>query len=1343
MRFLFGDYVLATARRELSRGGEQIALEPQVFDLLVYLLQNREHVVSKDDLLASVWGGRIVSDATLDSRIKAARRAVGDSGAVQNLIRTFARKGVRFVGEVREEAKPTALAQEMAAEPGQAVAAPRLSIVVLPFANLSNDADQEYFADGITDDLTTDLSLIPGSFVIARSTAFTYKAKGVDAKQVGRELGVRYVLEGSVRRSGNQVRVNTQLIDAETGAHLWAERFDRDTGDLSALQDEITGHVARILKSDLARPVEPRAGLRKTVDFNLADPGAGYKRAEQLQQVETSPSSVGRGPVADPGHVPQGHPERRLVTVLSCGIAGLPLSTSELDPEEVLANIAALHHVCAEVIGRRGGFVARFHSDGLLAYFGYQQAHEDDAERAVRAGLALVDAIRRFEMPDRLRARIGISTGIVVVGDLIGEGEGQERSIVGETPKLAAMLQALAEPDAIVIGDGTRHQVGARFEVADLGPQQLRGVGAPQRTWQILSEREGLSRFEALRSRDTPLVGREEEMEVLGRRWAQAKAGAGRVVLISGEPGIGKSRLAEAFREYIVGDPHTRLRYFCSPHHQDSALFPIIAQLERAADFERGDAPEVKLDKLEALIATSAAAEGDVPLLAELLSLPVSDRYPTFDLTPQRKKEKIFAALLHQLGDLGRRRPVLMIFEDLHWADPTSRELLDLIVEQLERSPVLLIATFRPEFQQPWTGQPHVTTLSLRRLGRDESDELVRGIVGNIAALPSEVVEEIVERSDGVPLFLEELTKAVLETATAKTECGSPAVSTSLAVPATLHASLMARLDRLGPMCKEIAQVGAAIGRDFSYELLAGAAQRTEAELRDALGRLVDAGLVLQRGVLPEATFLFKHALVQDTAYGMLLRGPRHVLHARIARALVERYPSVEEIQPQILARHFTEAGLLEKAVTYWCRAGQQSAAKSALVEAVAQLRRGLRLVADLPETREHKQQERDLHIALAGTLVWAKGFAHPEVVQAFGRARSLVLETGATGSIPHFAALHGLVLADFIGGKPKEALEQAKEFLSLAQYQKDSGLELAGHRLVGTTLIAIGDYPPALSHLEHAMALYAPQDHREMAFRFGADIDVMAFCYYTLALWHAGYPDQASKAAREALRDARRSVHHHTLAWSLVGIGMTAISARRAAEMEELGSEAVAVTTEYGFPLYLGWGLILQGWALAQRGQGRVAVERIRRGTEAIEATGARVHRPIYLGLLAEALALTGNFEEGLAVLAEALATADASRARGNDAELHRLWGDLLRRSPSPDWTTVEASFRKALAVAREQGTRGFELRAAVSLARLLSDQGRWGEANDVLAPVYGSFTEGFDTPEFKEAQALLAALE
>jgi predicted ATPase len=854
--------------------------------------------------------------------------------------------------------------------------------------------------------------------------------------------------------------------------------------------------------------------------------------------------------------------------------------------------------------------------------------------------------------------------------------------------------------------------------------------------WRVLRPSVVASRFEALRSGETPLVGRDEEIELLRRRWEQAKAGAGRVVLISAEPGIGKSRLAEAFRESIEAEPHNRLHYFCSPHHQDSALFPFIGQLERAAGFEREDMPAARFDKLELLVAANAPAEGDVQSLAELLAVPLDTRYPARDLTPQRKKEKMFGALLRQVAGLAKRQPVLMIFEDLHWADPSSRELLDLTVEQIERTPVLLIATFRPEFQAPWADRPQVTTVSLRRLGRDESDRLVCGLIGDAADLSSEVMDEIVERTDGVPLFLEELTKAVLENAAV-----GAIPATAAMVPATLHASLMARLDRLGPIAKEIAQSGAAIGRDFSYELLVAAAERTEAELRDGLGRLVDAGLVFQRGAPPEATFLFKHALVQDTAYSMLLRGPRQALHARIAQTLEERFPALADTQPEILAHHCTEAGLLEKAVAYWCRAGRQSEAKAALVEAISQLRRGLRLVADLPNTRERNRRELELQIALAGALRSVKGFGHPEVAEAFEQARSLLSESGEAGAISHFSVLFGLFGTKFAGGQLRAGLEHAREFLSLGQSRADSGLMVTGYQILGQTLITIGDYRAAFSEVERGARLYEAEKHRMLAFQIASDPGVTMRGFWALGLWHQGYPDRASEITQEVLQHARRPDAHpyHSLGLGLHLIGMTAIAARRISEAQELGSEAVTVGNEHGLPTILGTGLILQGWSLVRLGANAAAVDGIRNG---IALARYHSYKPIFLGLLAEALALTGKIEEGLAVLTEAMAMAEAAGARGNDAELYRLRGDLLRRLPSPDWTEVEACFRTALTVARKQGTRGFELRAAVSLARLLSDQGRRNEARDLLAPVYGWFTEGFDTPDLKEAKALLDEL-
>jgi class 3 adenylate cyclase len=586
--------------------------------------------------------------------------------------------------------------------------------------------------------------------------------------------------------------------------------------------------------------------------------------------------------------------ERRQLTVMFCDLVGSTALAARLDPEDLREVFAAYHRAVADIVVSFDGFVAKYMGDGVLVYFGYPRAHEDDAERAVRAGLGIIDAVGRLDVKSvKLQARVGIATGLVVVGDLIGEGSAQEQSVVGETPNLAARLQALAEPDAVVIAEGTRRLVGRLFEYRDLGAIAVKGIAAPVPAWQVLCPSAVASRFEALRGSGlSPMIGRDEEIDLLLRRWARAKSGDGQVVLISGEPGIGKSRLTAALAERLHTEPHLRLRYFCSLYHQDSALYPFIDQLGGAAGFARDDPPAARLEKLEALLARAAPADEDVAHLTDLLSLPVSDHHPLPNLSPQRKKERTLEALMRQLEGLARQQPVLIVFEDAHWIDPTSRELLDLTVESVRTLPVLLLVTFRPEFQPPWTGQPQVTMLALNRLDRRDRIALVEQIASG-KALPNEVVDQIADRTDGVPLFVEELTKSVLES-------GVPLVG----IPTSLHDSLMARLDRLASV-RRVAQIGAAIGREFSYPLLRAVSRLPEHELQASLGRLVTSELVFQRGTPPDAVYSFKHALVQDAAHGSLLRSARQQLHAQIADALESHSPELMDSQPELFAGSF------------------------------------------------------------------------------------------------------------------------------------------------------------------------------------------------------------------------------------------------------------------------------------------------------------------------------------------------------------------------------------------------------------------------------------------------------
>ena len=940
-----------------------------------------------------------------------------------------------------------------------------------------------------------------------------------------------------------------------------------------------------------------------------------------------------------------------------CDLVGSTALSSRLDPEDLREIIAAYHRAVAEIVAGFDGFVAKYMGDGVLVYFGYPRAHEDDAERAVRAGLGSIDAVGRLDVKSvKLQARVGIATGLVVVGDLIGEGSAQEQSVVGETPNLAARLQALAEPDAVVIAAGTRRLVGDLFEYRDLGAVEVKGIAAPVPTWQVLRPSVVASRFQALRSGETPLVGRDEEIELLRRRWEQAKSGTGRVVLISAEPGVGKSRLTEAFRESIRSEPHTRLRYFCSPHRQDSALFPFIGQLERAAGIERDDTSAAKLDKLQVLIAANSPAEGDVQSLAELLAVPLDNRYPALDLTPQRKKEKTFEALLRQVAGLAKRQPVLIIFEDLHWADPSTRELLDLTVEQIERMRVLLIVTGRPEFQAPWADRPHVMTVSLRRLGRDESDWLICGLVGDAGNLSRGVMDEIVERTDGVPLFLEELTKAVLENAAVGT---IPA--TSSAVPATLHASLMARLDRLGPIAKEIAQVGAAIGREFPYALLAAAAQRTEAELQDGLSRLVDSGLMFQRGVPPEATLLFKHALVQDTAYSMLLRGPRQALHVRIARALETHSPELPDTQPEIFAQHYAEAGLVEKSVAYWGRAGRRSVARSAIAEAAAQFQKALDQLAMLPDNPERQRQEITFCSSLGAALRFVKGQAAPEIGHAFARARELWEQLGFPTEYLHVP--YGQSRYHVYRGETDLALRLDEDLLHASRQRNDSGGLVLAHQACGTGHMLRGGFALSRSYLEAALSLYDPSSHHLLGHQTGSHPQVVAQGYLGVVLLCLGFPERASAQTSAAIVEARRLAYPPSLASSLM-IGAIPLSlAGDNGALDERADELVAVATEQGVPWWRTVGTIYRGWVKVKNGDLAEGIMLLRSGSVAYRGSGAELLMPHHTALLARACEIAEQIDEAVTCLDDALQIAENTGERWLDAELNRHKGQLLLR--------------------------------------------------------------------------------
>ena len=1042
--------------------------------------------------------------------------------------------------------------------------------------------------------------------------------------------------------------------------------------------------------------------------------------------------------------------ERRQLTVMFCDLVGSTALSARLDPEDMREIVGAYHHCCADLITKAGGFVAKYMGDGVLAYFGYPQAHEHDAERAVHAGLALVEAVPKLKTAAGvpLQVRVGIATGVVVVGDLIGSGAAQEQAVVGETPNLAARLQVLAEPNMVVIAEGTRRLLGNLFELEDLGAKDVKGIAGVVRAWAALRAGSVESRFDALHTTGlTALVGREEEFEFLLRRWSSAKTGEGQVVLLSGEAGIGKSRLTAALLERLAGNPHTRLRYFCSPQHTDSAFYPIIGQMERAAGLSRHDAPQARLDKLDAVLAQTSTSMQDAALFAEMLSLANDGRYPALNLTPQQRRQRTLEALMLQLAGLARLHPVLMIMEDAHWVDPTSLEVFGRTVDQIKTLPVLLIVTFRPEFSAPWVGKSHVTSLTLNRLGEGEAAVIIARVAGD-KTLPSDVMAEIAERTDGIPLFVEEMTKAVLEAesegAARRTLAAAP--YSALAVPPSLHASLMARLDRLGP-AKEVAQIGSAIGREFSHALLALVARKPEAELGSALDRLVQAGLLFRQGVPPKASYLFKHALVQDAAYGTLLREPRRALHARIAEAIETQFAEIAESRPEILARHFTEAGLIEKAAGLWGKAGQQSQARSALAEAAAQLTRALEQIATLPATPALRREQIKLQVALLTPLIHVKGHAAPETKAAAERARLLIEEAEALGEPPEdplllFSVLYSFWVARFVAFNGKVMRELAAHFLTLAEKQGAVVPLMVGHRNMGVSLLHTGDIQEARVHIDRAIVLYDPAKHRQLATRFGQDVRVALLFYRSLALWPLGYPEGALAEADRAIRDAREIGQAASLMAALTLTALSQIHCGSYAIANAQLDEVITLANETGAVFWKVGGMLVQGALFAIVGKASDAVRTITSGLSAWRATGATVWMPTYLSYLTRAYAELGQFDEASHCISEAIVAVQTTNESWYEADIHRIAGEVALKSPEPDAAKAEAYFERALAVARSQEAKSWELRAATSLARLWRDQGKRDKARDLLAPVYGWFTEGFDTLDLKEAKTLLDVL-
>jgi class 3 adenylate cyclase/predicted ATPase len=986
-----------------------------------------------------------------------------------------------------------------------------------------------------------------------------------------------------------------------------------------------------------------------------------------------------------------------------CDLVGSTVLSARLDPEELREVIGEYQQTCAAVIQRYEGYIAQYLGDGLLVYFGYPNAHEDDAQRAVRAGLEIISTLQeRVPSPlvgeppfspspfqgegwgegnrptlssedsshpnplpqgtRELQVRIGIHTGPVVVSE-IGGGNKREQLALGETPNVAARIQGLAVPNTVVLSAATHHLIAGLFDCQDLGAQTLKGLATPVSLYQVLAESAAQHHLDvAPLTGLTPLVGREEELALLQRRWEQVKDREGQVVMLSGEPGIGKSRLVRELRTRVEQDGAICIEFRCSPYYQNSALQPAIEHLHRVLHWQKDDAPQTRLAKLHTTLDRYRFPQADtVTLFAALLSLPQPVDAPPLNLSPQRQKQKTEEALIAWLVEESERAPVYCVWENLHWADPSTLELLGILIDQTPTARLFVLLTSRPEFSPSWGQHGHFSQLTLSRLGRRQIPQMIAKATGG-KTLPAEVVQQIVAKTDGVPLFVEELTKMVVESGLLTETNGHYELRgplPPLAIPSTLQDSLMARLDRLATT-KEIAQIGATLGREFSYDLFRAVSPLEENRLQQGLSQLVDAELLYQRGMPPQSTYLFKHALIQDTAYQSLLKSRRQQLHQQIAQVLEERFLETKETQPELLAHHYTEAGLIAQALPYWRQAGQRASQRSAYQEAINHLTKGLEVLKTLPDTPERARQELALQLALGPALLAAQGWTVAEVGHAYIRACELCQQLGETSQL--FPALWGRWAFYYVRGEIRQARELGEQLLSQAESVRDQVSLLVAHYALGNVFCSSGKGLLAREHHERSVALYNPQHHRALASLYGgADPKVMILSVAALALWILGYPDQAQERSRETITWAQELSHPHSLAWALCFAAELQRFLREKEQAQVQAEATVTLCSEQGFPFWLERISITQGWALAEQGRGEEGIRQIHQGLAAYRAKGAGLWLSHFLAMLAEAYGKIGQVKEGLTQLDEALTLVNQTGERYYEAELYRLKGELL----------------------------------------------------------------------------------
>ncbi len=1039
--------------------------------------------------------------------------------------------------------------------------------------------------------------------------------------------------------------------------------------------------------------------------------------------------------------------ERRQLTVMFCDLVESTALVGQLDPEDWRDLVRAYQTTCAAVIHRFEGYIAQYLGDGLLVYFGYPQAHEDDAQRAVRAGLGLLEAMDALrlrverEQGLRLAVRVGIYTGLVVVGGIGGEGR-YEQLALGDTPHIAARIQGVAAPGTMVIGNATYRLVQDHFDCQELGLQTLRGVPVPMMLYRVLGEHQEPGRFNAADTRlFTPLVGRDAEARQLAQLWRQVREGPGHMVWLSGEAGVGKSRLVQELKTSVVAERHIWLECRGLPYHQHSTLYPLIELLQRLLQLRREDTPAEQIAKVERMVRLCRMSLAEtVPLFAALLgtALP-SEPYPPLALTPHQQRHQTLEAFLAILQQLAIQRPVAFIMEGLHWIDPSTLDFLSRLLDKGLPDRVLVLLTYRPDFSPPWPEREHLATIALRRLPRDQVGAMIAQLTAG-KTLPGALHQHIVSRADGIPLFVEELTKMVLESGLLREgsmhyELMGPLPA--LAIPATLQDSLMARLDRL-VTARGIAQLGAVIGRQFPYALLQAVSQLDDATLQRELQRLMQAELIYQRGELPQATYIFKHTLIQEVAYQSLLKSTRQQVHQRITQVLADQFPNLMKTQPELLAHHATEAGLTEPAITYWQRAGQHALQRSANVEAVAHFRRGLALLQTLSNIPERRQQELTLQAALAPALIATQGFAAPDVAHAYTRSRELCQQMGETSQL--FPVLRGLWVCAEVRAELQTAWTLAEQLWDYAQRFPDPARMVEAHRALGNTFLWLGEFETARRHLQQGITLYDAKQHHALAFLYGTDPGVICLAYMAWVLWLLGFPDQALASSHKALELAQDLAHAHSIAAALNWAGVLHQLRREDHAVHEQAEALMDLAHAQGFPHWLAEGMILRGWVLATRGDTEAGIAQIQQGLDAYRATGAEIQRPYGLALQAEVYAKAGRYDDGLKTLNDGLRAAYATGEHWYQAELYRLKGALLLALPAADEAEAETCFRQALHTAQQQRAKSLELRTALSLSQLWLRQGKATAARESLTAVYHGFSEGFETADLQEVWAFIA---